>query len=306
MTEKYFNSRYPIVEASMNGGSDLPLALAVADSGAFPSYWFQSNEKLYDDIREFIKCVGHSNIVVGGITVQRLADVSLIKIIQQLKISHIEILATEHQTGNFVSMSKVLSDVNISAIFNILKKTSKIMTRIYEPINCVLSSSYFDAYCIKGKESAGKSGNYSVSELFDIQKNISNNHLIPYGGVGTPKQVKDYLDRGAVGVAVGTLFAASLESSLSNEAKQQIVKSNFDTVTRLSDTNQNSLVLDDRFKTSVPTVPNDWNRKKYLEQGLRGNGSEGLLYIGKGIDYINEIKSVKEIVNYLISDIENK
>lgn len=306
MTDKFFNSRYPIMEAVMNGGSDLPLALAVADAGAFPSYWYQSNEQLYDDITEFIKCTGHCNIAVGGLVFQRFTDLELLKIINQLKISHIEILATNHRTGNFISMNEILSDTKIATRLNMLKQTSKIMTRIYEPTNCSLSSTYFDGYCIKGKESAGKSGNYSVSELFNIQKDISVNSLIPYGGIGTPHQVKDYLERGAVGVAVGTLFAASQESSLSIEAKQQIIKANSSTITRLVDTNQNSLLLDDSFKTFTPVVDNDWNRQHYLKQGLHGNGSKGLLYVGNGVDYVNDIKPVKDIIKYLVSELEYK
>ena len=289
----------------MNGGSDLTLAVAVADAGAFPSYWFRSKEQLHDDITEFIKCTGHSNIVVGGLDIQRFTDLELLEIIAKLKISHLEVLATDYQTGDFLSMTKVLSDDAVIERFKKLKKTSKIMTRIYEPTNCSLSSLYFDGFCIKGKESAGKSGNYSVSELFDIQKNNSSNHLIPYGGVGTPKQVKNYLDRGAAGVAVGTLFAASKESSLSNEAKQQIVKANTSSIIRLADTGQNSLLLDDAFKKSLPKADNDWNRQTYLEKGLRGNGVEGLLYLGEGIDYINEIRPVKDIVQYLVSDLKN-
>jgi len=306
MTDKFFNSRYPIMEAVMNGGSDLPLALAVADAGAFPSYWYQSNEQLYDDITEFIKCTGHCNIVVGGLVFQRFADLELLKIINQLKISHVEILATDHRTGNFISMNEVFSDIKIATRLNMLKQTSKIMTRIYEPTSCTLSTAYFDGFCIKGKESAGKSGNYSVSELFDIQKANSINSLIPYGGVGTPKQVKDYLDRGAAGVAVGTLFAASRESSLSDEAKQQIINANSSTLTRLTDTNQNSLLLDVDFKTAMPSTETDWNRQQYLNQGLHGNGSEGLLYIGKGVDYVDKIKSVKDIIKYLVSDLKYK
>jgi hypothetical protein len=289
----------------MNGGSDLPLALAVADAGAFPSYWYQSDEQLLNDITEFIKCTGHSNIVVGGISVDRLRNIELLKTINHLKISHIEILATD-RSGNFVSMSDVLSDTQVATRFEMLKKTSKIMTRIYKPTNCTLSATYFDGYCIKGKDSAGKSGNYSVSELFDIQKTNSTNNLIPYGGVGTPQQVKDYLNRGAAGVAVGTLFAASRESTLSNEAKQQIVKANSSNITRLTDTSQNSLLLNSDFKGTAPKVDNDWNREHYLKQGLRGNGNEGLLYIGEGVNYVSEVKAVKDIVEYLISDLKEK
>lgn len=303
MKEQFFKSRYPIMEAVMNGGSDLSLALAVADAGGFPSYWYQNDEKLYKDITEFIKCTGHSNIVVGGISVQRVSNPKLVKILNHFKISHVEILANDHRTGNFMTMSNVLTDDKVITAFDMLKKTSKLITRIYKPTSCTLSSTYFDGYGIKGKESAGKSGNYSVLELFETQKCNSNNCLIPYGGIGTPQQVKYYLDRGAAGVAVGTLFAASQESSLSHAAKQQIITANSSSLTKLTDTNQNSLLLNNNFKTIAPTIGMDWNRHNYLEQGLHGNGDEGLLYIGEGVDYVNEIKPVKDIIDYLVSEL---
>ena len=306
MTDKFFNSRYPIMEALMNGGSDLPLALAVAEAGAFPSYWYQSNEKLYADIKEFTKCTGHANIVVGGFTITQLADLEFLKIMNELKISHIELLATDYKTGNLLSMSKILSDVKLSMSLQFLKKTSKLMTRIYQPINCNLTNSFFDGYGVKGSESAGRTGALSVSELFDMQQSTSKNYLIPYGGIGTPEQVRNYIDRGAPAVAVGTLIAASQESSLSIEAKQQIIAANSSKLTKLADTGQNTLILDDQFKKAMPENNDHWNRQNYLEQGLRGNGDEGLLYIGKGVDYVTEIKPVKDIIKYLVSELEYK
>ena len=306
MTDKFFNSRYPIMEALMNGGSDLSLALAVTEAGAFPSYWYQSNEKLYTDIKEFIKCTGHANIVVGGFTITQLADLEFLKMMNELKISHIEILATDYSTGNLLSMSKILSDIKLSMSLRFLKKTSKLMTRIYQPVNCNLTNLFFDGYGVNGSESAGRTGALSVSELFDIQQSTSKNYLIPYGGIGTPKQVRNYIDRGAPAVAVGTLIAASQESSLSIAAKQQIIAANSSNLTKLSDTGQNTLILDTEFKKSMPKNNDHWNRQNYLEQGLRGNGDEGLLYIGKGVDYVTEIKPVKDIIKYLVSELEYK
>jgi NAD(P)H-dependent flavin oxidoreductase YrpB (nitropropane dioxygenase family) len=301
MTEKFFNSRYPIMEALMNGGSDLPLALAVAEAGAFPSYWYRTNQELHSDIKEFVHCFGHTNIVVGGITTNQLTDLEFLKLINELKVSHIELLATDYQTGNFLDMRQLLTDSKLSVSMRFLKKTSKMLTRIYQPTTCSITNSYFDAYCIKGQESAGKTSTFMVSDLFDSQQIIGGNCLIPYGGIGTPDQVKNYVDRGAVAVAVGTLFAASIESPLSDQAKQQLIQSTSDNLTRLADTNQNSLILDKDFKNAIPTAENNWNRQNYLDQGLHGNGNEGLLYIGKGVDHVNEIRPVKDIVKYLVS-----
>lgn len=286
----------------MNGGSDLTLALAVANAGGFPSYWYNNNvEKLYSDLSEFIRCTGHSNIIVGGISNSTLSQLDILKVLHDLKISHVEILAT-NVSGEVMSIDRLFNDPYSIAGIKFLKKTSKILTRIYEPTDSTIAT-YFDAFCIKGLESAGKTGEYSVSNLFDAQQKISNTCLIPYGGIGTPGQVKDYINRGAVGVAVGTLFAASLESTLSIESKNKLINASSTDLTRIADTKQNSLLLDNNFKTLLPTIPNDWNRQDYLNMGLRGNGNEGLMYVGSSVDHIDKIKPIKDIIEYLASEL---
>ena len=286
----------------MNGGSNLQLALAVAEAGAFPSYWYTlDNDQLHCDLKEFIKCQGHSNIIVGGINNFDLKKLPLLKILNNLKISHVELLVS-NLVGETLPVDQAFNAPEHLAGIKFLKKTSKILTRIYEPNKSKIIN-YFDAFCVKGSESAGKTSTFTVSDLFDLQKNIGTNYLIPYGGIGTPTQVRSYIDRGAVAVAVGTLLAASVESPLSTEVKQKLINLNSSDIVKIKATNQNSLILNDSIKSNLLEVERDWNRQSHLEVGLRGNGNEGLVYIGKSVDYIKQVKPVKDIIEYLVSEL---
>lgn len=290
----------------MFGASDLKLALAISDAGAFPSYMIPQDEygdpnldALYTDIREFTLCTGHTNILVGGIGQSRLNNINLLRMLVELKVSHIELFDDEvcgdlDQAWN--------TPQTISGI-KFLKKQFKVLARIFNPKDYIVSN-YFDALCLKGQESAGKSGSYSVTDLFDLQKNITPNiGLVPYGGIGSPTQVQNYISQGAASVAIGTLFAACVESPLSDDVKLKMVGLTSKDIVKIPDTNQNSIIFSEISPNNLPTDPSDWNRGTYLRTGLKGDASQGLIYVGTGIDYVTKIRTVKETVEYLVQDL---
>jgi hypothetical protein len=98
-------------------------------------------------------------------------------------------------------------------------------------------------------------------------------------------------------VGVGTLFAACKESPLSPQAKQKILESSSSDISYLKNSNRNALILGGG---NLPQDEQDLNRQASLDQGLHGDGTQGLLYIGTGIDYVTEIRTVKETVDYLV------
>ena len=72
-------------------------------------------------------------------------------------------------------------------------------------------------------------------------------------------------------------------------------------INKFNDTNQNALVLGDPKK--VQQDKSHWNRTDSFFKGLYGDGKTGHIYAGNGIDHVNSIKSVKEIVEYLTSEL---
>ena len=281
--------------AVMNQVSDLNLALAVHEAGAMPSLQidrYNNNRTInYDrvdyELSEFTKQAGNGHLVLVAAP-EDLLDYQFLKLIGQYNISHVEIL------GNEIDSSMHWCKPQISVSIKLLKKTTKILIRA---TGTVTFNPWADAVCIKGKESAGFAGNVSVSELFDQHQAVANTPLIPYGGIGTPVQVKNYMDRGAAGVAVGTLFATTHESCLDTNTKLAMCGASFAQITQFKETGQNALVLG-----TLESSEQDWNHEQDLKNGIAGRG--GLVYAGSAIDHVREIRSVKEIVEHLVEELK--
>lgn len=299
MNKKFSPSKYPIVEAIMNPVSDLNLAISVSDAGCLPSLLSPSiSQELDELLTEYYKSVGNMNINVS-FSISSKDIIGMCKVITKHKPSHIELISSMLEENYKESDLILLNSKKIQNILSMIGVHTKVLMRTPIPFN---DSILFDGYCIKGSDSAGKRGDYTVQDLFNIQKTKSpNKFLIPYGGVKSPQDVKRYLDNGASAVAVGTLFAASKESCLSNEVKQKMIESTSKDLTK-SDINQSQLVLGNYEKI----VGDDANRSKLLKKSLTGDGTSGFIYASGAIDAITEIKTVKEIVEYLTKDLSKK
>lgn len=311
---KYFNSRYPIVEAAMNRVSDLPLALACWEAGIFPSLvvsefvQFDVVKKDYDQVntllKEFVHSTGAANLVFS-VGIEHLFDRELMRILKSHQVSHLEIYAITNprgQTNDWASIKTKLG-AQYNAVIAATVKNLQPMKIMYRRRNPEVSEFNF-AYCLKGSDSAGSSADgHTTKELFEKQIALTPSGIvIPYGGVGTPAQVAEYINLGATAVGVGTLFAASAESSLSPEAKQALIDAT--QVEKLPDTQQNAVLLGERDQVLADRKDaTDWNREGALEKGIHGNGKTGLIYAGTGVKHITEIRKVSDIVEYLISEL---
>ena len=108
------------------------------------------------------------------------------------------------------------------------------------------------------------------------------------------------ITQGAAGVGIGTLFAASVESPLSDEAKRKFIATTVQDIVELKDTNQNAIVLG-KLPGPIKTGE-DWNRGESLQTGIR-TGLTGHIYAGHGVEHVTDILPVKEIVRYLTSEL---
>jgi hypothetical protein len=122
-------------------------------------------------------------------------------------------------------------------------------------------------------------------------------NIIPSGGISTSEQVNYYMAHGAMAVGIGTLFAASEESPVSLETKLKIVDSTSEDLKRIGKLNHQGLL----FKN---IENDDNNNNQSLRQGMN-NPSNGCIYAGAGIDSVTEILPVKEIVQRLVSNLND-
>ena len=71
-----------------------------------------------------------------------------------------------------------------------------------------------------------------------------------------------------------------------------MVDANSQSLTKLN-TSQRALVIGE--------VSNDANHQQSLNAGIAGQG--GLVYAGSAIDHVTEIRTVKQVVDYLTQDL---
>lgn len=308
-----FDSKYPILAACMNGGSDLGLAIACRKAGIFPSIVFPRNGERKDGepttpfIDHQLTSYGSNQINVGVMSLHNCSNIQFINVLLKHNISHLEIW-TEidvdsiryKRIGKERSMELAIRNIN-----NLKDNGTKILKRTKGVSNFKSSLiPLIDALCVKGSDAPGHSNeSITTKELFKKIKNkvpSTIETVIPYGGIGTSSQVKEYMELGAECVAIGTLLAASKESCLSEDVKNTMTEVNSLCITRMPDTNQNTLILGD--KEEVLNTAGR-NRQDSLVKGLYGDGRTGHMYAGKSIDHVTEIRSVKDIVEELVKEL---
>lgn len=318
---KLFDSKWPIVEAAMNNASDKTLALAVSQAGGFPSlctypkYTIKPRnpnsplphkdidfDPMFYEISDFILSNGSANVIVP-VPPEWLLHADFLKIAKEVKISHWEIFP--RWQNEQICCSKIIMDDLIFGCIKQLKKYSKVIGRLLGPVSNNPRLEIFDGLAIKGSDSGGGRGYFTVQETFNHQIQHSKN-VIPYGGVGTPQQVRAYIDQGAPAVAVGTLFAACLESPLTMEAKLQMVTKTSKDITKIKGDpdgkiQQNALLLDPALAVDGSNYTH--NHSDQLLDGIYGNGHQGILFAGSGIDHVDKVRTVQETMEYLVSEL---
>jgi len=187
----------------------------------------------------------------------------------------------------------------------------KIFRRIYEPMDKATADKHFiDGFCIKGLESAGFSGYTPVKELFLAQKELTPDaYLVPYGGVGTPEQVKEYIDLGAEIVAVGTLLALSAESPIKQATKLAVINAKKEDLSEFNHTfrrNGDTEVVRKqtalKFKEFQGT--DNVNHTESLKYGLwKEDTDQGHIYAGHSIDKVTEVLPCKKIIQNLVAEL---
>jgi phosphoribosylformimino-5-aminoimidazole carboxamide ribonucleotide (ProFAR) isomerase len=315
---KLFNSHWPIVLAGMNLGSDKKLALAVHEAGGFPSLSVNPAfnhtrplrnsplpfreidfDPMYFGLMDFIKSKGDSDCVVP-ISAKYVLYPEFLKMAKDLRISHWDIFP--RWEGDQICASQLLEDPMIFQGIKYLRSFSHVIGRLLKP-SSTEKIKVLSAVSLKGSDSAGGQGELPVHEFFAEQIKFTTN-TIPHGGIGTPQQVRDYIDAGAPAVAVGTLFAACVESPLTMAVKQKMVEAQ--SVQQIGDRagihkiKQNALVFDD---DSVMDEFDDANHSRALYTGIHSDGEQGLIMAGPSIKYVDRIRTAKETMEYLTSEL---
>jgi len=288
----YFTSKYPILCVPMNQVSDVNLACAVHDAGAFPSlscynYYKQGKihlETFFNSCKEFSNRTGSTDILLSISWEDFLLD-EVQKFLIENNYRYIELFHRPHDDIWPVveNTIKILEEKDFRIIFKILK--------IVKPIE------KYSAIILKGSDGAGRTVNDkgTIEENFNfIRDNYPNKVIVPSGGIGTSEQVKYYLDRGAASVGIGTLFAASEESCVTAITKEKMINLTIDNLSKFGPLTTQGIVFQ--------LDKNDNNNMSRSLSKAVNLGNDGAIFAGTGINNINRIMSVKDIIISLTND----
>jgi NAD(P)H-dependent flavin oxidoreductase YrpB (nitropropane dioxygenase family) len=306
MHQNFFNSKYPIICASMYRVSVIKLALAVREAGCYPSLVsinhlvmdpntllpIPNDSTILEAVMEtFFNKTGTSDYILGISSAVLLEWPSTLDLIYKYKPAYLELYDfTGFDNPEFYNLIKNLQNTGIRILIKALSSVVSLSNS--KMCNAV------DGVIIKGSKAAGRVSTRETNLIEDIKalKAFRNDWIIiPQGGVHDSAGIKELLNVGATAVSMGTLFALSKEAAISNEAKQKMLQASYSDTVKIGQANQVGLVFS---KTGHDVENNTIG----LAKGIR-TGKEGHIFAGAAIDYITEIKPVSQIVAELTSGI---
>lgn len=279
--------------AAMNQVSDLNLALAGHRAGVFPSlslfnYWKNNRfdfDEFEKDLDRFFFETDSNNLLIS-LHARHLLDQRILDILVGKNFLNIEIVdGLDYETTP--KIQRIRKDLKHKGLLIFIKEIAP---------KLIMET---DVLILKGNEGAGRflESSRSLKDLFAyMTKAFPSLPIIPSGGIKNAENVEYYIERNACAVGIGSLFAYSEESCISKKTKNVIVKSTSDDITRIKNKNQNGIVFKE--------IDNDnENNTVSLKLGIK-DPTNGHVFVGKSIDNINSIKTVKEIVNDLVLKIK--
>ena len=302
---EFFNTKYPIACMAMNKVSDVNLALAVRRAGCLPSlsifnYYTGINEisvsLLERDLDEYYNEFGDASVLIS-VDVGNLLDLpGLLDVLLKRSVKAVEIIIEDRnpdaESRQVTILPNVISQLRASGALVFTKALSS-----GDVLTCA------SGVVLKGPDGAGRGNIIGVTleQLFDqFKAHFPAQLIITSGGVGTSEQLKHYIDRGAFGVGIGTMFAVSAESKISSETKLKLVASGASDVKRLGNSttgfvSQNAIIFSN-------TAGDNDNNTRGLMAGIK-NPNIGHVFVGKGIEHATEILTCNEIVQRLVKDL---
>lgn len=296
-----FNIKYPIIQGGMIWNSGYKLASAVSNAGGLGLIGAGS---MYPDVlREHIQKCKKATDKPFGVNVPMLYP-NIEEIIQIIIEEEVKIVFTS--AGNPKTWTNYLKERGITVVHVV--SSSKFALKAQE--------AGVDAVVAEGFEAGGHNGREETT-TFTLIPMVRENITIPLiaaGGIATGKGMLAAIILGADGVQMGSRFAASFESSSHENFKQTILDvKEGDTQLTLKELAPVRLIKNKFYNdiqelySKCPT-PEELKillgRARAKKGMFEGDLIEGELEIGQIAGLIHEIKSVKDIIDEVISEQE--
>lgn len=297
--QQLFGIKHPIIQGGMIWNSGWKLVSAVSNNGGLG---LLGSGSMYPDVLvEHIKKTQKATSKPFGINVP-------------LMYPNIE----EHME-NIIKMGvKIVftSAGNPKAWTEILQKEGIKVAHVVSSVKFALKAQEagVDAIVAEGFEAGGHNGREETT-TFCLIPNVAkqiNLPLIAAGGIATGKQMLAAIVLGADGVQIGSRFVATHEASSHIDFKNEIIKTKEgDTLVTLKELAPVRLIKNKFFNevqkayqkgANVEELKTLLGRGRAKKGMFEGDLYEGELEIGQVSAFINEIKSVEEVMNEIISD----
>ncbi len=294
-----FGIKYPIIQGGMVWVSGWKLASAVSNNGGLGL--IGSGSMKPELLREHIRKCRKATEKPFGVNLPLLrGDVQeLVNVIIEEKIKIV--FTSAGHPGKFIEQFKN-NDIKVVHVVSNLKQAKKA-----ESVGC-------DAIVAEGVEAGGHNGKDEITTLALIPYVVENVSVpvIAAGGISSGKAILAALSLGAKGVQIGTLFAATEESSAHENYKRAIYQAGDTDTTLILKKIALARVIknkfaDDAVKTENAGVGTETLlkllEKKRERLGIfEGDLDEGMLEAGQVAAQINSKLSVKEVFEFLIND----
>ena len=311
---KLFNIDLPIIMAPMFLVSDVKMVKAAIENkiiGTFPTLNFRNIEKLDETLQElnkFKESVKNPGTYGVNLITQKSNPYykKHLEVCVKNKVPFYitslgnpkEVIEEAHKYG-----AKVFCDVTN------LKHAEKVFSLGADGIIAV------------GQGAGGHAGPDPLQILIPaLKEKFKDFPIIGAGGISTGNGLHSILVLGADGASIGTRFIASAEAPVSHDYKEAVVNAKSEDIvmtTRISGTP--STIINTTYAKKIGyrqnwlerTLSKNSRTKKYfkmlvqmkgmkkLEKSVKPGNYKNLWIAGKSVEFINEILSIKEIVNKL-------
>jgi len=294
-----FNTKYPIIQGGMIWCSGWELASAVSNAGGLGL--IGAGSMYPETLEHHIRKCKQATSKPFGVNVPLLYP-QTDEIMEIIVHEGVKIVFTS--AGNPKKYTTFLKEKGITVVHVVANKRFALKSQ----------EAGVDAIVAEGFEAGGHNGFEETTTLVLLQMllDIVQIPIIAAGGIGSGAAIYAAMALGAAGVQIGSLFAASAESSAHEAFKQKIVDAG-DGETTLS---LKQLVpvrlLRNPFFEKVHQAELTGATKEELAELLgkgrakkgmfEGNITEGELEIGQVSGMINTVKPVRQIVKELVTE----
>lgn len=294
-----FSIKFPIISGGMVWVSGWKLASAVSENGGLGLIGAGSMKP--DLLREHIRKCRTATSKPFGVNLPQLREdaPSLIEVILE---ENIEIVFTSAgHPGKYIDKIKSKGAKVVHVVANVKQGLKA------QEVGC-------DAVVGEGVEAGGHNGADEITTLCLIPQLVDSLDIpvIAAGGIADGRQIAACMALGASGLQIGTLFAASLESSAHELYKKMVVEaSDNGTVLGLKKVGMarmiknpfTQMVLEAEAKGATKEEMDEIHGRKREMLGIfEGNFEDGMLEAGQSSGLVKEILPVSKIFKKLLSE----